>query len=351
MAENDSVIVGKDMLYGAAIVILACLLMVSIFTSGFGFVKPAVAQVNQTGAVEQKLPDAELKSKTESFINNAGLVPSGYSVKVSSLVPYDSHTALANISIMQGTQVVQSASAYISNDGSSIFLGTAFRMNQTPKAATGAQTDTGAATKVAKPKAEAFVMSFCPYGLQFLKAYVPVIELLGSKADIEVDFVSYSMHGKKELDGNNLIYCVQKEAKPKLANYLRCSVEAGDYPGCVAKSGINDTAINACVSQLDTQYNITSTYNNQASWGGNYPPYPVEAGLNDQYGVQGSPTFVLNGQQANVNRSPEAIKQAICATFEQAPAECNTTLSNSEEAPGVGAIGSGSASGSTASCG
>ncbi len=46
MAENvgntkkDSVTIGTDTLYGAAIVILACLLVVSIFTQGFGVVKP-----------------------------------------------------------------------------------------------------------------------------------------------------------------------------------------------------------------------------------------------------------------------------------------------------------------------
>lgn len=37
--QNDSVTVSKDMLYGGAVVVLACLLMISVFTQGFGLVK------------------------------------------------------------------------------------------------------------------------------------------------------------------------------------------------------------------------------------------------------------------------------------------------------------------------
>ena len=42
MAEkNETVTIGKDALYGGAIVVLACLLMISVFTQGFGLVKAA----------------------------------------------------------------------------------------------------------------------------------------------------------------------------------------------------------------------------------------------------------------------------------------------------------------------
>src|SRR5208283_5117966 len=41
LAEKDSVTIGKDSIYGAAVVILACLFVISIFTQGFGLVKSA----------------------------------------------------------------------------------------------------------------------------------------------------------------------------------------------------------------------------------------------------------------------------------------------------------------------
>jgi hypothetical protein len=352
--ESGSVSLSKDAFYGILIIGLAALLVISVMTQGFGMMKPAVAPgVNQTPSGEQKLPDAELKSKLESYIN-ANLLSSEYKAQVTKLEPFDSHTTLASLNIMQGTEVLQAAQAYISNDGSSIFLGQAFKTNETKTAPSGGQASQGGAepAKTDKPKAEAFVMAFCPYGLQFLKAYVPVMELLGDKADLEVRFVDYAMHGASEVEGNSYIYCVQKEGKAKLTDYLRCFVKEGDYTGCVATAGVDEAKVASCVSQLDAQYNITGLYNDQSTWaGGRYPPYPVDADLNEQYGVQGSPTFVLNGVEVSVGRNAEAVKQAICASFTEKPAECNTTLRTEEEAPGLGEMGTGTSVAGSASCG
>jgi hypothetical protein len=221
-------------------------------------------------------------------------------------------------------------------------------------------------------------MAFCPYGLQFLKAYIPVIELLEDDADLEVNFVYYAMHGKRELDANNYIYCVQEKQKASFTQYLRCFVEAGDYSGCVATVGLDTAEIETCVAELDSQYNITNMYYDESTWlSGNYPLYPVDSLLNTQYGVGGSPTFILNGQRIDynscssdadcnagtvctatssgqkciLNRNPEAIKDAICAAFTTAPAACSTELSTTNEAAGAGPVGSSSGSGSTAECG
>src|SRR3989338_8353212 len=66
-----------------------------------------------------------------------------------------------------------------------------------------------------RPKVELFVMADCPYGLQMEKAYIPAWDLLKKKADIDVKFVSYAMHGKKEVDENTRQYCIQKEQDGK----------------------------------------------------------------------------------------------------------------------------------------
>ncbi len=356
-AGTSAVILSKDMIYGIVILVLVAVIALSVFTQGFGFVKPAV-QANGSGQVTgtQKLSDAELKSKLENYINT-NLLADGYTAEVTKLAAYDSHITLADLSIKQGSTVLQNATAYITNDGNSLFLGEAIKLNEPVPAADTTGTDSGTGQtdttvqKVDKPKAQVFVMAFCPYGLQFLKAYVPVMELLGDKANMEVDFVDYSMHGQKEIDANGYIYCVQKEQKPKLTAYLRCFVESGNYSACVATAGVDSTKLDACRAQLDAQYNITAMYNDKSTWaGGQFPQYPVQADLNSQYGVQGSPTFVLNGQQVNVGRSADAVKKAICASFNNPPAECNTTLRTEQEAAGLGAVASGTTTGS-ASCG
>ncbi len=48
MGEQDTITLSKDTLYGIAIAVLACLVVVSVFTSGFGLVKTAAPQCNTT---------------------------------------------------------------------------------------------------------------------------------------------------------------------------------------------------------------------------------------------------------------------------------------------------------------
>ena len=46
-----------------------------------------------------------------------------------------------------------------------------------------------------------------------------------------------------------------------------------------------------------------------------------------QYGVQASPTLIINGQSYDGDRTPEAYKEAICSHFETPPTECSVNLS------------------------
>jgi hypothetical protein len=65
-------------------------------------------------------------------------------------------------------------------------------------------------------------MSYCPFGTQAEKGILPVVNLLKDKIDFKVKFVNYAMHGKKEIDENNLQYCIQKEEPNKYNSYLTC---------------------------------------------------------------------------------------------------------------------------------
>jgi hypothetical protein len=357
-AENTYVI-------GIAIIIAALLISGGIYMALSAQAAPANANAaagnNNLAGAQGNLPtDAQLKAKVEKFLDeNLITKGSGVTTQVTKIEPFDSYISVASVNVKNGSQVLQTATVYVSRDGSTVLLGQAFKTSETVPQAQATPPVQEAqppaqVSKSGKPNATAYIMSFCPYGLQFLKAYIPVMEQLGDKADLKVGFVSYAMHGFKEIEGNSYIYCVQRDNKPKLTAYLRCFVEAGDYKGCLATAGVDTAQTESCVAALDTQYNITKLFNDKSTWlSGYYPKYPVEAADNLKYDVGGSPTFVLNGAQADVYpRSAENVKKALCASFTYAPAECNATLSTTNEAPGVGRIGTASAAAATAAeCG
>lgn len=208
-----------------------------------------------------------------------------------------------------------------------------------------------------KADVKVFVMSYCPFGLLAEKMFLPVYDLLKDKADMGIYFVSYAMHGKPEVDENLRQYCIQKDQKGKYSAYLGCFMNdtaynscttgdcSADYDKCLVAAGIDKTQLAKCVSESDAQFKVTANYNDKASWlSGQFPKFDVHADLNTQYGVEGSPTFVINDTKVEISpRTPEQLKKTICAAFNAEPAECATELSN--ETPSSG-FGSGAASGS-----
>lgn len=196
------------------------------------------------------------------------------------------------------------------------------------------------------PDVKLFVMTHCPYGLQAQKALLPVYDLLKDEAEIGVYFVNYIMHGKIEIDENLRQYCIQRDQQDKYSAYFSCFAQAGDFNGCLSGAGIDMNQLNSCVSQTDQDFGISADYNDQSTWlNGIYPLFNVQTDLNTQYGVQGSPTLVINGKIANVNRSPEEFKKAVCNAFNTAPAECSQALSNETPSAGFGG-GTGTSGGS-----
>lgn len=201
-------------------------------------------------------------------------------------------------------------------------------------------------TKSDRPKVELFVMSYCPFGLQMEKAYLPAWNLLKNKADIDVKFVSYAMHGLKEVEENTRQYCIEQNQPAKFQSYLTCFTGKDDYKGCLATAGISEGSLTSCINATNAKYKTLDKYNDQTTWlSGRYPVFPINEDLNTKYGVQGSPTLVINGAQVDgVNRTAESVKQAICAAFNTPPAECGTTLASASYGPGFGYDASGNAS-------
>lgn len=188
-----------------------------------------------------------------------------------------------------------------------------------------------AITKSARPTAELFVMSYCPYGMDMEQnAFIPAYNLLKKNADISIKFVSYAMHGKQEVEENTRQYCAQTQDTDKYFKYLNCFNGSGNSASCIQQAGIDEKKLNRCIDGTNDKYAILDKYNDQTTWlNGRYPIYPIHEQLNNTYGVQGSPTLVINGTQVTADRTANGVISAICAAFDKAPAECSQFLSQS----------------------
>jgi hypothetical protein len=310
--------------------VLAVLLVVSVFTSGF---KGGI-----TGAVSAETAG----EKTLSFINENLLSP-GVEATLKGIEETNGVYVL-KLDI-QGKEI----ESYASRDGKLLFPSGMDLDVEVPAASeTATATAAPEVTKSEKPEVEVFIMTYCPYGLQMQKAVLPVWELLEGEADFSIKWVDYIMHGEKEIVENNVQECIQREQGDKYLDYANCFVLSDDSETCLGSAGVDVAKLEGCIEDLDTEFEISKLYADQSSWsGGRYPQYNVHTSLNDAYSVQGSPTVVINGAQVSVARSPEAVKEAICNAFLEAPAECDEVLSSTAASPG---IGGGTGTDSAASC-
>lgn len=182
-----------------------------------------------------------------------------------------------------------------------------------------------------KPKVEAFIMTHCPYGTQIEKGIIPVVKALGTNADVKIRFVHYFMHGDKEEQETYRQLCIREEQSGKFWTYLEAFLEKGDSASALTKAGVDKTKLDACM----------------ASTGKAKDYYAADSKLSNQYGVQGSPTLVINGAQVDSGRSPDILKTTICGAFNKSPSACSQALSTASPDPGFG-TGTTAASGSAA---
>ncbi|MCX8197255.1 MAG: hypothetical protein N3G80_02985 [Candidatus Micrarchaeota archaeon] len=200
------------------------------------------------------------------------------------------------------------------------------------------KSDISCIEKLDKPKVEVFVMSYCPYGIQMQKGMLPVVDLLGDKVDWNVRFVSYIMHGETEAYENQLQYCLQLQNKSKYFKYLSCFLNNSKSEECLATIDIDKKKLQSCLNETDSKFNITANLKNTATYlSGRYPLFLVDDAENKKYGVQGSPTFVINGVvNEQQGRDPQSILRTVCMGFKNPPAECSKQLSSQAYVPGFG---------------
>ena len=185
-----------------------------------------------------------------------------------------------------------------------------------------------------KSKAELFIMTHCPYGTQAEKGFIPMMELMQNVADLKIRFVHYFMHDPEETETPRQV-CIREEQSEKYLPYLRCFLEEGNSESCLIEATIDQNSMNECVNSGRAE-----SY------------YAEDSELSQAYGVQGSPTLVVNGAIVNSGRDSASYLDSVCKGYldESVPSLCGTQLSDVSPAPMWGWDTS-SASGSDAQCG
>lgn len=219
----------------------------------------------------------------------------------------------------------QEGKYYMTTDGK--YIGQMFELNEIKKTLTTgdsvSNSERNSPTEVPKsdkPKLELFVMTHCPFGTQAEKGFIPFIEAFGKNVDSKIRFVHYFMHGQKEEDETYRQLCIREEQNDKYINYLKEFLKEGDSKQAGIVAGIDESKVSECIKKGNAK-----------------KYYEEDSKLSKQYGVQGSPTLVVNGVEASSGRSPAAYLQTACSAFNTAPTECSTlTLSTQTPSPGFG---------------
>lgn len=280
----------------------------------------------------------EAKAKTLEFINTSLMQP-GNEAEIKEITEEGD---LYKLKVMANNQEIES---YLSKDGEKFFPQVMIiadimkQVEEQKNAQTGApETQPVAeAPKADNVSVELFVMSHCPYGTQIEKGILPVVKALGDKIDFKLKFCDYAMHGEKELKEQMNQYCIDKNEPAKLLAYLECFLEADDSAGCLKKASIDQAKLDACVAATDKEFKVMEGFNDKSTWlNGNFPKFDVFKSDVTKYGVQGSPSLVINGAKVNSGRDAASLLKSICSGFNNPPAECNSQLSSDTPAPGFG---------------
>ncbi len=199
--------------------------------------------------------------------------------------------------------------------------------------------DTLEVPKTDRPEVELFIMTHCPYGTQAEKGFIPTMKALEGVADLKIRFVHYFMHTNNQEDVETpRQVCIREEQSEKYLDYLECflggtSGSVEEALACEVKIGIDSDALSDCID---------------SGRGEEY--YAEDSALSKSYGVQGSPSLVINGVLVKSGRDSESYLNVICSSsFNEVPEEeCMAELSSVAPSPGFGWEGTGSAS--TAQC-
>ncbi len=229
---------------------------------------------------------------------------------------------------------------YITKDGKYLFVSNPFDTSESLRKTIAAQS-CESLPKRKKPILRAFVVSYCPFGLQMLRVLNEIVKNIPEMADyIEVRYLGSiengkirSMHGDKEATENLKEICIREEQSDKFWKYIDCFIKKGESEKCLDVASVDKGKLEDCM--------------NDSQRGLKYAEEDFD--LQAKYRVTGSPTLILNDQRVNEynfgGRSAEAVKTIICCGFEEKPEFCKIKLTEKQANRGFSVSYSGSTTG------
>jgi len=196
------------------------------------------------------------------------------------------------------------------------------------------------------PELVAFVVSYCPFGLQMQRVFVEVVKNIPELAEnLKIRYLGQvsdnkvlSMHGEREATENLRQICIREEQSDKFWDYIACFIKKGETENCLNEVGVDKDKLNACMNDVNRGVKYASE----------------DFALESQYGVRGSPTLILNDQRVSEydfgGRSAEAIKTIVCCGFNEQPEFCTKELTTQQAARSFSETYSGSSGSSGGQC-
>jgi thioredoxin 1 len=168
----------------------------------------------------------------------------------------------------------------------------------------------------------AFVVSYCPYGLQMQRVLSGILDQIPDLSEnIRVNYIIKmadgnvtSMHGQKESDENLRQICLREEQPDKYWKYISCFLESGNASQCLRTAEVDEVKLDGCLA--DEKRGLRYAMD--------------DLNLTQQLGIKASPTLILNGEKVKDSdfggRNEEAIKNLLCCGFRSEPDYCETNL-------------------------
>jgi predicted DsbA family dithiol-disulfide isomerase len=156
-------------------------------------------------------------------------------------------------------------------------------------------------------KLEVFIMSQCPYAVRGLNAMKEVLRQFDNDIKFEIHFIAEeqgegfkALHGQPEVEENIRELCVIKYYPDafKFMDYIWCrneNVRSGDWTPCTGNNGIDTTMIDLCYTGGEGKDLLREDIK-------------IAQGL----GIQGSPTWVVNGRHKFNGIDVKVIVENFC---------------------------------------
>lgn len=297
-------------------------------------------QFSENGSFNQKssMPAEEAVKVALDFVNQE-MLPEGIEASLSGAIS-ENGIYVFNLEV-QGEEFP----AYITQDGKILFpQGIDLDEVLAQEQAQSSVQSCSDVEKQNKPVLEAYVVSYCPYGLQMQRILTEVVNQMPAlQENIKIRYIGEvaggeitSMHGEEEAQENLRQICLREEQANKFFPYLFCFIKEGKTDDCLKDIQVEQSKLTACMTDKNR--------------GVKYAKEDFELGK--QYGITGSPSLILSGKGANEfnfgGRTAQAVKTLLCCGFTEEPSSCSQQLTEEQAAAGFSQEYSGS--GSSGSC-